>query len=377
MLYVILTLAATSTIKDLAASRLKLVWRQVSTERLLVRYLDERGSFYRLKAARSVPNADARIAEDLASIVDEVVNLTTVLPSHFYSFFRFTSVMWQTSPRTCLLLWTYALLGTFFTRHYLGKHLAECEDKNRTAEAHYRFKLLRVAEFAESIAFYRAGCKEREQALFALSRLTASTEAQLRWRSGLHIFQRCYSWVASMLPSMIMAPLYWEGKIEFGTISQMFFAFRSVKDGLLYLADNSDTLSKLAACAQRLDQFQLALTDAGRQPISCGASMTNKPEAKISFQDLSTGSQLLVLRDVRVSIPGNVSSHLDVRMHSIFEPGLADTSEPFVVFLYWLLETGPTKVLLSRVASAHFDPVVLSAQLDARYCARAAPLARQ
>jgi len=111
------------------------------------------------------------------------------------------------------------------------------------------------------------------------------------WTTGFQAFEETYGRVATMLPSLITAPLFWQRSIEFGAISKMFTAFRSVKETLLFAANNYDKLASISARIERIEALQRfpELWTARRRP-------------RLGFSG-PRGEALLVLEHVRVAVP--------------------------------------------------------------------------
>merc|ERR1712151_724703 len=93
----------------------------------------------------------------------------------------------------------------------------------------------------------------------AFRMLMSDSQLLLYWKAGQGFFQRTYSWVTLILPSMILAPAYFRGEVELGAISQIFSAFNSVKQVLMFVANNFGLLPNLQAKAQRLDALHDSL----------------------------------------------------------------------------------------------------------------------
>lgn len=295
MFVVIIKMAAAVVVKEFAAGRLKIIWRKVATAESLRSYLDAGNTFYHIKLDGSVDNPDHRITSDIDTVVSYVVDLVKILPEHLVKFVGLTSLMWQTSPLACFFLWSYAVIGTLLTRTGFERNLARHDAITQRMEAHLRFALVRIGECAEGIAFYGAGGSERQRLLGTLARLASAQQGLLSWTSAFQAFQEVYSRVASMLPSLITAPLFWQGRIEFGAISKLFTAFRSVKEILLFVASNYD---RLAFVAGRLDRIG-ALSESSL----LRESASHRERTTIGFAGPS-GDALLLLRCLRVAVPG-------------------------------------------------------------------------
>src|SRR5262249_10258729 len=87
------------------------------------------------------------------------------------------------------------------------------------AEADLRFGLLHVRDHAETIAFYRGENGERVHLLDRVARAIATQWRLVRYQTAMSVVTRLMTLLWSMLPLLFVAPLYFTGKIEFGTIA--------------------------------------------------------------------------------------------------------------------------------------------------------------
>eukprot|EP00746_Dinoflagellata_sp_MGD_P144838 gnl/MRDRNA2_/MRDRNA2_77542_c0_seq1.p1 gnl/MRDRNA2_/MRDRNA2_77542_c0~~gnl/MRDRNA2_/MRDRNA2_77542_c0_seq1.p1 ORF type:complete len:331 (-),score=46.34 gnl/MRDRNA2_/MRDRNA2_77542_c0_seq1:216-1208(-) len=91
-----------------------------------------------------------------------------------------------------------------------------------------------------------------------------------------------------ILPSMLMAPAYFRGEVELGAISQVFSAFNSVKQVLMFVANNFGTLANLQAKAQRLEDLHDSLRRAA-------ADFQIAKDQKIKLEELSMDGERSLL----------------------------------------------------------------------------------
>jgi len=334
MFLVLVKLALASTLQDFCAGWLCLRWRGVVTKALLHKYLPapndsgvQHFPFYRMKLDLGAPpNPDQRIADDVSDAVGESVDLARALISNTVSFATWSRVLLRISPRAFYGLFLYALVGTCVTVWGFSKGLVRSQHQVRNREAHFRFALVRVDECAESVAFYRAADSERSRLMSAFNMLVRDSQCQLFWKMGQGAFQRTYSWVTMILPSMILAPAYFRGEVELGAISQIFSAFNSVKQVLMFVANNFGVLATLQAKAQRLEDLHATLVRAAASPqttsdpcdchcsckndegscaipgSSCGMVTKGTPRIELDEVPMDGEVVLLRVRSVRVAL---------------------------------------------------------------------------
>jgi len=71
----------------------------------------------------------------------------------------------------------------------------------------------------------------------------------------LDFFTNGYNYLLAILPTIIVAPLYLQGKIEFGVVIQAAGAFGQVLGALSIIVVHFGGLSSLAAVTNRLGSF--------------------------------------------------------------------------------------------------------------------------
>lgn len=333
LLVVLLKLAFWSVAEDLCGGWLGLRWREIVTKRLLEKYLPgtdasqatarARFPFYRIKLdPAAAPNPDQRIAEDVAEGVKDTVTLARELIGNGVKFVAFSRVLMRISPRAFYGLLMYALFGTAVTVCGFSRGLISSQDEVRSREAHLRFALVRVDECAESVAFYGAAAVERTRLWAACLAVLRARWRVLLWSMSQQAFERPYSWVTMILPSIMMAPAYFRGEVELGAISQLFMAFTSVKLVLLFIATNYGTLSSLQAKFERLEHLHRSLgraTCSDDKPLLVHARLAEGMEKPCEVHATATdvqeqiqleeapahgvGSPLLELHDLRIALP--------------------------------------------------------------------------
>lgn len=243
-------------------------------------------------------------------------------------------MLWTVAPSLVFFLFVYAVLGTWLTTSVFGKRLMQLQYLLLQKEGDLRFDLVRTRENsgapilalhfmgsafligcvlsatslmilhcldyvfslglavlcsgAESIAFYNGEKHEENCATLRLALLVAVARIRIIWSTFLSLWTNFYQHATILLPSLLTAPRYFEGKIEFGVITQVTslvlqhllqcraildseaaahsfevdemwcllqvsFAFSRIESALNYILNHLQELSGLAAEAERLD----------------------------------------------------------------------------------------------------------------------------
>lgn len=240
--------------------RLGLLWRKWLSRRLLQRYFNNR-SYYKINLYGVIDNPDQRIEEDTRSFTTMSLSFFLIFFNSMIQLFAFMGILWSISPRLTLVVFIYAVCGSIAT-YFLGRPLIGLNFTQLKKEADYRYKLVNVRDNAESIAFLKDESKEytrtRQRLKYALDNLLLI----INWNRNLSFFTTPYNYLVGILPTVIVAPLYLEGKIEFGVVTQAGFAFAQVLGALSIIVLNFGSLSAYAAVINRLGSFWDALDQA-------------------------------------------------------------------------------------------------------------------
>jgi putative ATP-binding cassette transporter len=242
-----------------SADRLSLAWREWLTHHLLRRYFYNR-VYYRLRGSATVDNPDQRIAEDVKLFTTNILGYLLIVLNSVITLCAFIGVLWGISSGLVFALFGYALVGTAVTM-LIGRRLVGLHFSQYQREADFRYGLVRVRENAESIAFFRG--EKREQADLARRFITVVRNAVdiIGWNRNLTFFTNSYNYVALVLPTLIVAPMYMRGEVEFGVVTQAEGAFAQVLMAVSMIVAQFDGLSACTAGIRRLGELWDSLDD--------------------------------------------------------------------------------------------------------------------
>lgn len=237
-----------------AKDRLSLRWRQWHTRKLLGEYFSER-NYYAIDQAGSVDNVDQRISEDTSAFTSTSLSLFMTLFMSAIDLVNFSIILMTIYPRLFMVLFAYAGAGTTITI-LIGRRLISLNFTQLQREADFRFSIIRVRENAESIAFYNGEGRERFEIERRFSAAVDNLVDLIVWSRNLSFFTTTYSYMIQILPLSIIAPLYFQGKIELGVVSQSQQAFRHVLDDLSLIISQFGSLSAFGAGIDRLGEME-------------------------------------------------------------------------------------------------------------------------
>jgi len=233
--------------RDLFANK----WRRWLTGRFLDGYLQGR-KYYELGASPDIDNPDQRISEDINTFTGRSINFLLIFLGSIMQLVAFSAVLWSISHLLVGVLAVYALTGTVVALWVFGTPLIHLNFWQLRREADFRFSLMRVRENAESIAFYRGETQERAHIDSKLDKVINNFARLIRKQRSLNFFQRTFSQLTLVLPSVILASQVLSGELEVGRAVQAAGAFTAVLGAVGVIVDNFESLSRFVAGIDRL-----------------------------------------------------------------------------------------------------------------------------
>ncbi|MCA1995245.1 MAG: ABC transporter ATP-binding protein, partial [Coleofasciculus sp. S288] len=237
--------------------KLGLYWRDWMTASFLKKYFENR-AYYEINSKEDIDNPDQRISEDINSFTRTSLSFLLLLLGAVIDVIAFTGILWSISIPLAIFLIVYALVGTVITA-YFGRRLITLNFNQLRREADFRYGLVHVRDNAESIAFYGGEEQESVQVRQRFVEVFRNFNLLIGWQRNLDYFTTGYGYAIVILPSLILAPRYFAGEIQFGDITQAGFAFRQVLDAFSIVVTQIEQLSLFAAGINRLATFAEAL----------------------------------------------------------------------------------------------------------------------
>lgn len=264
--------------------RLGLLWRRWLSHRFLARYFSER-AYYKLNILGDIDNPDQRIEGDVRSFCAQSLMFCLILFNSTVQIFLYVYVLWSISWLLFVAALGYSIVGSIVT-YYLGRPLIVLNFAQLKKEADYRYKLINVRDSAESIAFYgrepREFIRTRQRLKEALNNLLEV----IKWNRNLQFFTTGYNYILIILPTVLVAPLFFNGQIEFGAVIQAAAAFGVVINALSIVVIHFGNLSVFAAVINRLGSFSEAL-DQAHSPISVGERIKITTGSALEFKSVT------------------------------------------------------------------------------------------
>ncbi len=265
-------------------ARLKLLWRRWLSHRILKRYFENR-AYYRVNLQSKIDNPDQRIEEDIARFCDETVMFFLVAFNSTIQLLLYIHLLYSIYWLLLVVAISYAFMGSLVTS-LLGRPLIGLNFAQFKKQADYRYKLINVRDSAESIAFHG---HEKHEFTRTRQRLKAALTNLLKvinWNRNLQFFTVPYNYVLTILPTIIVAPLFFRGEVDIGVVIQAGVAFGFVINALSIVVNHFSTLSVFAATINRLGSFTEELY-AQTSMLPGEVEITIEPGQQLSFQSVS------------------------------------------------------------------------------------------
>jgi len=133
-------------------------------------------------------------------------------------------------------------------------------------EADLRYSLVRLRENSESVAFFGGEGLEAAQLQKRLQRAVENLTGLLVVQRNLGFFTAFYRYLITLLPTAVVAPLFFRGDIELGVVTQSNSAFSHILSDVSLFVLQLDLLASFSAIVDRLGEFAESLEVVGSGP---------------------------------------------------------------------------------------------------------------
>ncbi|MDC7701808.1 ABC transporter ATP-binding protein/permease [Vogesella indigofera] len=251
-------------------------WREWLNERLLTRWLDHQAYYRSEHLAKPADNPDQRIQQDIASFVNSSLSLSMGVIGSLVSIFEFTLILWGLSGTLALLgvevprgmvfaVYLYVIIATVFAFR-IGRPLIMLNFLNEKLGADYRYALVRLREYSESIAFYGGEAVEGSTLRLRFAKIISNAWAIVFRTLKFSGFNLTISQTAAIFPFVIQAPRFFAKQISLGDMIQTANAFGELQDGLSFFRSAYDEFAGFKAVLDRLTGFLDAVEGAAALP---------------------------------------------------------------------------------------------------------------
>jgi putative ATP-binding cassette transporter len=275
-------------------------WRVWLTNSLIERWLEKQAYYRSQFVPESADNPDQRIQQDVASFVESSLSLSMGLLDAVVSLFAFSIILWNLSgalalfgleiPRAMVfMVYLYVIVATVFALK-IGRPLILLNFLNEQFNANFRYALIRLREYGESIAFYRGEAVERANLLARFGSVIGNVWAIVFRSLKFQGFNLAISQAAVVFPFIVQAPRLLSKQITLGDVMQTAQSFGQVEGALSFFRSSYDNFASYRAVINRLSGF-LDSMDSAEQ---------------LSRAQIEPGTQRFSVESLTVSTPANV-----------------------------------------------------------------------
>ncbi|MFZ0243246.1 MAG: SbmA/BacA-like family transporter [Desulfobacterales bacterium] len=282
--------------------RFGLMWREWATRRTILAYANKR-VYYRLKMAGEIENPDQRIAEDIRAFTATTISFVLMLLNGTLTVIAFSGVLWSISPMLFLVSVLYAAAGTCLT-YFIGRRLVRLNFDQLDKEANFRAALIHLRSNAESVALSRREGRLIRMLIRNLGDLTGNFLNIIKTSRNVNFCTTGYNWLIQIIPALIIAPLFIDGKVQFGVITQSAIAFGHLLGAFSLIVTQFQSISSFTAVLARLS----SLTEAnGRaKAVEVSASQGPKDDEKVVYKEVTlraAARDQVFIRELNLTIP--------------------------------------------------------------------------
>jgi vitamin B12/bleomycin/antimicrobial peptide transport system ATP-binding/permease protein len=298
---------------------LQLRWRRWLTRQFIDRWLANR-AYYRLQlGSYGTENPEQRIQADIDIFTQQTLGLSLSLISNVVNLVTFSAVLWTVSGAASLSLagiditipgymfWAalaYALVGSVLA-YAIGWRLVPINFTLERFNADFRFRMMRVRENAESIALYSGEAREGAGLEASFHKVWDNFWRLMIQTKRLNWFQLSFAQLAVPFPYLLMAPKFFAGVFDVGTVVQISGAFGEVRDSASWFVSLFDRLASWKATTNRLDTFVDAMdrVEADERQQALLVEPQAKAEVELDVDDISVPTGRTLMHNVKIEIP--------------------------------------------------------------------------
>ncbi|OOF53818.1 ABC transporter ATP-binding protein [Rodentibacter genomosp. 2] len=250
-------------------------WITWLNDELAGKWMANRAYYKTQYLSANLDNPDQRIQQDVQSYVKTTLSLSTGVIDAVTSMISYTILLWglagpmmffgiEIPHMMVFLVFAYVIFTTLIAFR-LGHPLINLNFANERLNANYRYSLIRIKEYAESIAFY-AGEKVEQNQLYHQFRSVIKNMWNIVFRtlkfSGFNIV---VTQVSVVFPLLIQVGRYFEKQIKLGDLIQTLQVFGQLHSNLSFFRSSYDNFASYKATLDRLTGFTYAIDMANRE----------------------------------------------------------------------------------------------------------------
>lgn len=247
---------------DYVSQRINLHWARWLTNWLVARYLAHR-TYYDIAMREDLDNPDQRIQGDVEPVIATLSNIPNRLLSQAMNMITGGVIIAGIDARLTWFVIGYAVLSTFVTIASYTPSI-RLNFQVTVTGADLRYGILHVRDNAETVAFYKGEQTEHAQIRGRLDRSIDAQKKVLLYQFLVNQVSQLLQVVWNLAPFFLIAPLFFQGKIEYGAIAmatmaagQMMQAMNTLITFIPSITSCAPSAVRLAQIVERFDQMEV------------------------------------------------------------------------------------------------------------------------
>ncbi|WP_101774562.1 ABC transporter ATP-binding protein/permease [Pasteurella oralis] len=313
---VVFAVIATSSIGNALISyylskRFLIHWRQWFNSKMLNKWTENQAYYKTQYLENQLDNPDQRIQQDINSFVSNTLDFATGLISAIVSIVAFTIILWNLSgtmnvgstevPHAMVFLVFIYVLFTSIFAFKIGRPLIQLNFANERLNANYRYSLIRLKEYAESIAFYRGEKMEKRLLNSQFDQVIDNVWKVVHRTLKLSGFNLIVTQISVVFPLVIQVTRYFSNQITLGDLMQTSSAFGRVQSALSFFRNSYDDFAAYRAVLDRLTGFHTAIQQANQ----ASDLIIQDSTTQLRFENLTvqTPNGNTLIQDLNLTLP--------------------------------------------------------------------------
>lgn len=290
-------------------------WIEWLNEQLVNKWMAHRAYYKTQYLSENLDNPDQRIQQDVQSYVKTTLSLSTGVIDAVTSMISYTILLWGLAgpmmvlgveiPHMMVFLVFGYVIFTTLIAFWLGRPLISLNFINERLNANYRYSLIRIKEYAESIAFY-AGEKVEKNQLYQQFNAVIHNMWIIVFRTlKFSGFNLVVSQISVVFPLLIQVGRYFEKQIKLGDLMQTLQVFGQLHANLSFFRNTYDNFASYKATLDRLTGFSYAIEKVNNKSQT---QIHNHP-TDVIFKNLSIQNPLghTLIKHLNITLPQGTS----------------------------------------------------------------------
>ncbi len=290
-------------------------WIDWLNNELVNKWMSHRAYYKTQYMSANLDNPDQRIQQDILSYVKTTLGLSTGVIDAVTSMVSYTILLWGLAgpmvvfdfeiPHMMVFLVFGYVIFTTLIAFWLGRPLIKLNFINERLNANYRYSLIRIKEYAESIAFY-VGEKAEKSLLYKQFRSVINNMWDIVYQTlKFSGFNLIVSQISVVFPLLIQVGRYFEKQIKLGDLMQTLQVFGKLHSNLSFFRNTYDNFAGYKATLDRLTGFVAAIEMSEEQ----SKAHIHYHDSDVIFSGLSINNPFgkTLIKDLNLTLPQGAS----------------------------------------------------------------------